>query len=81
MKLVFEGTVAIGNVPLKDGSATPAMVTVSPNANARGEVRVIVTTPLTSREALAMPAGTVFTVSTTVIFVAEKCDVFVTVML
>jgi hypothetical protein len=57
------------------------MVTDSPKANARGEVRVIVTFPLASREALAMLAGTVFTVSTTVMFEAGKRDVFVTVML
>ena len=81
VKLVLEGTVAIGNVPLKDGSATPAMVTVWPKANARAEVRLIVTFPLASREALAMPAGTVFTVSTTVMFEAGNGDVFVTVML
>jgi len=80
VKLVLEGTVAIGNVPLKDGSATPAMVTVWPKANARGAVRVIVTFPLASREALAMLAGTVFTVSTTVTLVAGKGDVFVIVM-
>ena len=42
---------------------------------------MIVTIPLASREALAMPAGTVFTVSTTVIFVAGNGDVLVTVML
>src|SRR4029077_5315093 len=81
VKLVLEGTVAIGNVPLKDGSATPAMVTVWPKANARGAVRVIVTFPLASREALAMLAGTVFTVSTTVMFEAGNGDVFVIVML
>ena len=81
VRLVFDGTVAIGNVPLKDGSATPAMVTVSPKANARGEVRVMVTLPLASREALAMLAGTVFTVSTTTTLVAGKCDVFVIVRL
>ena len=77
---MLEGTVAIGNVPLKDGSATPAIVTVWPKANARGAVRVIVTFPLASREALAMLAGTVFTVSTTVTLVAGKGDVFVIVM-
>jgi len=81
VRLELLGTVAIGNVPLNDGSATPAMVTVSPKANARGEVRVMVTLPLASREALAMLAGTVFTVSTTTTFVAGKSDVFVTVML
>ena len=75
------GTLAIGNVPLKDGSVTPAMVTVWPKANARGAVRVIVTFPLASREALAMLAGTVFTVSTTTTFGAGKCDVFVIVRL
>jgi hypothetical protein len=57
------------------------MVTVSPKANARAEVRLIVTFPLASREALAMLAGTVFTVSTTTTFVAGKGDVFVIVML
>jgi hypothetical protein len=81
VKLVLDGTVAIGNVPLNDGSATPAIVTVWPKANARGAVSVIVTFPLASREVLAMPAGTVFTVSTTVMLEAGKFDVFVTVML
>ena len=57
------------------------MVTVWPKANVRGAVRVIVTFPLASREALAMLAGTVFTVSTTVMFEAGKSDVFVTVIL
>lgn len=81
VKLLLDGTVAIGNVPLKDGSATPAIVTVWPKANARGALRVIVTFPLASREALVMLAGTVFTVSTTVMFEAGKGDVLVTVML
>ena len=78
---MLEGTVAIGNVPLNEGSATPAIVTVWPKANARGAVRLIVTFPLASREALVIPAGTVFTVSTTVMFEAGKFDVLVTVML
>ena len=81
VKLVLEGTVAIGNVPLKDGSATPAMVTVWPKANARGAVKVIVTFPLASREAVAMLAGTVLSVFTTAMFEAGNCDVLVTVML
>lgn len=81
VKLVLDGTVAIGNVPLKDGSATPAMVTVWPKANARGALKVIVTFPLASREAVAMLAETVLSVFTTEMFEAGNDDVLVTVML
>jgi hypothetical protein len=68
-----------GNVPLKEGSVTPAIVTVWPKPKKLGAVVVTVTTPA-DRETDAMLAGKWLRVSETEMFAAGKFDVLVRVM-
>src|SRR6476659_2258301 len=78
VKVVAVGPLVTGNVPLKEGSATPAMVTVWPKPKKVGSTVVTVTT-LLERETDKMPGATVLSVSATAMFVTGNADVLVMV--
>ena len=76
---MFVGTLVIKNVPLNEGSVTPAIATCWLKAKDAGAETVTVTTPLALREIEEIFDVTVLSVFVTEAF-AGKCDVFVTVM-
>ncbi len=80
VKVVLDGVFVTTNVPLNEGSATPAILTCWLKANDAGAETVTVTTPLALREIEEMFDGTVLSVFATETFAAGKFDVFVTVM-